>query len=140
MRSGASEAQDRAFLDLMAGTQGIRPMVACWLEANVYLPKVTFVDGWKADIVKTLIADALDALTPQALLDYCTRNTRTIGVVAGAGQGGPFDAGAGIFFAPGNKIGFYGSFSIGGGWNVEVSAGLQVTYIKGDETLFAGQW
>ena len=141
VQAGASESQARAFIDRLTRPQSVQSLGARSPDATVHLPEVEFFNSWQGAIVKELIEGAMTAVTPQALLDYCTRNNRTIGlgVVAGAGLGGAVDFGAGIVFAPGNKIGFYGSFSLGGGWNFEASVGLQLTYILGDETLFSGR-
>ena len=141
MQRGASESEARAFLDRMARGMSVPGGRARSLDAGASLGQVAFVEGWQADLLKDMVNKALTAVTPAALQAYCDQNNVSIGigVIGGAGLGGALDLGAGIVFAPRNKVGFYGAVSIGGGWNFEASAGVQLTYIWGDETVFAGR-
>ncbi len=142
--NGFSAPNARAFFARKAfsGRRAMMP-VRPLEDATVYFPEVEIFDRNSATgrTLTTLVEEALNTITPDALLEYCTNNNVCIGIgaVGGGGLGAAFDVGVGIVFAPRNRIGFYGSFSFGGGWNFELAAGLQLTYIYGDETVFAGE-
>lgn len=140
---------------MVPGTVGGRPFssqlgistpsgISYPMEATVHFPRIEFPEGSVLDRlmdgVTPVLARIVNLLTPDALLEYCTRHNRTIAIGSqfGAGYGGAVDAGFGIVFAPGNRIGFYGSLSGGAGYNFAISGGYQLTYILGDESVFSG--
>ena len=110
---------------------------------TVHLPGGTVASGWQVALVER----AIDRVAPtlgtmiRALRAAANRFNVTIGIgvavsggaLAGAGLG------AGIMFAPGNVVGFYGSASAAVGALFSVSATVQVTIVNGGISNFTGQ-
>lgn len=153
--SGADEAEVRAFIGELKGpvTTAKGHGIAQALSddgTTIHLPGNTILAGWKAEAFiglarLTLSANSATAplaiVFPDAILDLCERLQITVGVgVTGTGglaSGASF--GVGMLFAPGRRIGFYGSASAIMGWIASISAGIQLTVVHGGPDNFAGK-
>lgn len=123
-------------------------------ETSVHLPGTTVLSGWQAEAFVTALEGAVRAvattnpalalLAPFASVDLvltaCDRAgvTLALGIAGTAGLGTGFGVATGILFAPGYRIGFYGSGAgvIGSIYNAGGSA--QLTLIDGGPEKFAG--
>ncbi len=151
---GANEEELRSFLaelNASPATVSAQSGLAYPLGGGhvpITLPGTTLLGRYKAILFRASLTTALAAVPTgapiavlvNALPALANRYNVTIGlgpavsggVVAGAGFG------VGIVFAPGNKIGIYGSVSGILGAIVSISATMQVTVIKGGPENFEG--
>lgn len=135
-----------------AGSFGVRAS-----ETNtVHLPGATVLEGWQAELMITAVEETLALamsggnpalyLANQMLLDIdrvldaCDRYNITLGLgsAIGGGVAGGVSGGAGIVFAPGRRVGFYGALS--GVAGAVASGGImaQVTVVRGGPEAFGG--
>lgn len=123
---------------------------------TVHLPGATVLEGWQAQALiygiehaaRTVAGMANPALGLMAqfvsvsdILDACDRYNITIGVGPSLGIGvqGGVSGGFGMVFAPGRRIGFYGSRSGIIGWIYSAGATAQVTVVRGGPEVFGGE-
>jgi len=122
---------------------------------TVHLPGAVVLEGWKARAFVAALDTALQAamsanpglrlLAPfvniDSVLDACDRWNVTLGFgpsLTGGVQGGG-SGGFGVVFAPGRRIGFYGSYSGIIGWVYSIGASATITVIHGGPENFGGQ-
>ena len=146
---GVPDAEIREFLQeigssytfaLSAGADGV----------TVTLPGGRLLTPTQSELLLSAIATALSVANPplaavilpllRLLPAVANRFNVTIGIgpaISGAAVAGA-SFGAGVMFAPGNRIGFYGA--IGGvlGAIVSISATMQVTVVHGGPEVFGG--
>lgn len=125
---------------LGGGTQGVA----------VTLPGGHLLTPTQSELLLGAIAAELSAINPalapvilpflRLLPAVATRFNVTIGIGPALSAAGVAGAafGAGIMFAPGNRIGFYGSLGGVLGAIVSISATLQVTIVRGGPEVFGG--
>ena len=125
---------------LGAGTEGV----------TVTLPGGHLLTPTQSELLLGAIAAELSAINPalapvilpflRLLPAVATRFNVTIGIGPALSAAGVAGAafGAGIMFAPGNRIGFYGSLGGVLGAIVSISATLQVTVVRGGPEVFGG--
>lgn len=154
---GANEAEIRSFLTEIganveaAGAESAQASLAGAFadEITVTLPGGTVLDGYKAVAFRAalstsvraapggaafaMIIDALPAIADRFNVTIGVGPAISGGIVVGRGFG------VGVMFAPGGKIGFYGSMSGILGAIVSISATVQVTVVKGGPENFRGQ-
>lgn len=134
------------------GSFAVRPMSG----ETVHLPGATVLEGWQARALLFAIEEALTAaasagnpamyLANQMIIDFdllleiCERTNISVGLGAafGGGAGTGATAGAGIVFAPGRKVGFYGALSAVAGAVASGGAMAQLTVIRGGPENFGG--
>lgn len=137
MEAGASEAEAREFL----GASTLSGAMAYALSGPDHLPKYRALNGWQTVLARGLVQKALGM--PQEILIRSASRDRglSIGVGVGvtAGLGGAAGGGVGLVYLPNGDMAAYGAFSIGGGWNFEITATLDLTVIKGDASVFFGK-
>jgi hypothetical protein len=112
-------------------------------QIRVARPTPDMVGGWQTRaILAALTATPVPGsfLVPAALLALCDEYNVTVGVgpalTGVAVVGGSL--GVGVVFAPGGRVGLFGSIAALGGWAVGVSATAQVTVVKGGPEVFGG--
>lgn len=148
---GQDEAAVREFFARF-GPPGGSAEAQSWVGAmgtTVHLPGGTVLSGTEARLFKRglgLLFSAsplglLGNFIPDAILAACSRLNVTVGIgptiQGGLGAGG--NLGVGILFAPGDRIGFYGSGTGLGGFIYSIGAGVQVTVVRGGPENFKGQ-
>lgn len=119
---------------------------------TITLPTGHVLEGWKAELLITAVLSAMSTALPAAplllrsLQSVANTANVTIGLgvagsVAGAaGDGAGLGLGAGLMFAPGNRIGYYGSLEhTYEGLALGASAVLQFTVVKGGPSNFSGR-
>jgi hypothetical protein len=135
---------------------GRMPRARPFSEPTVHLPGATVLSGWQADAFiagldtafRTVLSGgnpAFALLTPfsssRTILNACDAAGITlalgVGLTAGADVAG--SGSVGVVFAPGQRIGFYGSGGFGGGWIWSAGGSAQVTLIKGGPELMDGR-
>lgn len=117
---------------------------------TVTLPGGHVLTPVQSELLLAAITAELTAVNPalaplflpllRLLPEVATRFNVTIGIgpsLSGAGVAGAA-FGAGIMFAPGNRIGFYGSLGGVLGAIVSISATMQVTIVRGGPEVFGG--
>lgn len=123
---------------------------------TVHLPGATVLEGWQAKVLIFAIEEAIASamatvgigtfFTNQFIVDFdrildvCDRANITIGLGNAIGGGILIGgtAGAGIVFAPGRRIGFYGSLSAVAGAVASGGLSAQVTVVRGGPEAFGG--
>lgn len=121
---------------------------------TIHLPGATVLEGWQARAfviaLETAFQAAMSANPGHALiarfvnigtiLDGCDRYHKTLAVgLSGAwGIGAGGGGGAGIVFAPGRRIGFYGNYEGIVGSIYSLGASIQLTLINGGPELMNG--
>lgn len=121
---------------------------------TIHLPGATVLDGWEATAFVAGLQAAITAAmvatpgtmifapfaTVDNILDACDSYGVTLGLGVGltAGVGAGFGGGVGLVFAPGRRIGFYGSRADVMGWIASGSLSAQMTLIKGGPEVFGG--
>ena len=113
---------------------------------TVHLPGTTILEGWQVQIAIRLLQNipgpmGLFFAAIPLILDACDRFNVTVGV-GPAIAGGLYEGaglGAGVVFAPGQRVGFYGSGSYMQGLLDSAAVALQVTVIHGGPSVFSGQ-
>ncbi|GAA3876852.1 trypsin-like serine peptidase [Celeribacter arenosi] len=127
---------------------------------SVHLPGAEILSGWEAEAFMAGISAALSAAAGPAasgvflaqfaglhgILELCDQFNVTVGVgpalsggLTALSGGGGGSAGFGIVFAPGNRIGFYGSTSEIMGWIWSAGVSAQLTVVSGGPENFGGQ-
>lgn len=123
-------------------------------EATIHLPGATVLSGWQARAFVAGIETAFRAMlvsSPSLLLlsqfvgvddilDACDRFGVTLAVgIGGSGAlgGGPVGS-VGMVFAPGRRIGFFGSGGGAVGWIYSIGASLQLSLFNGGPELMEG--
>jgi len=133
----------------------VNPALSRPMEGEtVHLPGATVLEGWKARAliiaIETGIRTAMSAnpglylasfiFDLDDVLDLCDGLDVTLGFGAGLtgalGAGG--GAGGGIVFAPGRRIGFYGSLSGVAGHVYSAGVSAQLTVVRGGPESFGG--
>ncbi|MDP5217007.1 trypsin-like peptidase domain-containing protein [Ruegeria sp. 2205SS24-7] len=137
------------------GRVGSFSMGRAFSDNTVHLPGATVLEGWQAEVLIFAIENAIrataGAINPAtylaaAFIDFdmiltiCDRLDVTIGFGGGvgAGLGDGATAGAGIVFAPGRRIGFYGALSEVTGWVASAGVNGQFTVVRGGPENFGG--
>lgn len=121
---------------------------------TVHLPGATVLSGWEARAfifaIETAFRSVLAAnpasvliapfVSVDTILSACDRwgKTLALGLTGGGALGAGGGGGAGIVFAPGRRIGFYGSYEGIVGSVYSLGASLQVTLINGGPELMNG--
>ena len=124
-----------------------RPAGRALSETTVHMPGATVLSGWQAEAFvfaiegafRTLLASnpAFVFVAPfvsvDTILAACDRYglTLALGLSASGALGAGAGGGGGIVFAPGNRIGFYGSMNGIVGSIYSAGASVQVTLING---------
>jgi hypothetical protein len=121
---------------------------------TIHLPGATVLSGWEAQAFIFAIEAAFHSLLSanpafvfvapfmrvSTILDACNRSGVTLAVgIAGSGAlGAGAGGGVGIVFAPGRRIGFYGSGAGIVGSIYSIGGTMQVTLIDGGPELMSG--
>ena len=146
---GVADAEIRQFLQQI-GTSYTFALGAGAEGTSVTLPGGHLLTSIQSELLLGAIAAELSAVNPalapvlvpllHLLPVAANRFNVTLGIgpsITAAGvAGGSF--GAGILFAPGNRIGFYGSLGGVLGAIISISATLQVTVVRGGPEVFGG--
>ncbi len=122
---------------------------------SVHLPGATVLEGWQARAfiiaIETAFRSALATnpallfmshfVSVDTILNACDQHNITIGVGPSLGIGvqGGGSGGYGIVFAPGRRIGFYGTYSGILGWIYSASVTVQITVVQGGPENFGGE-
>lgn len=146
---GVDEAEIQAFLQMVDPQQRAHALSVHRARAfngtTIHLPGETTIDGWQAELILTLLRNmpgpaGMFFSGIDVVLALCNRLNISVGigpsVSAGAGLGGSL--GAGLLFAPGNRIGFYGSVGAIAGLIDSISAAAQLTVVHGGPSVFGG--
>jgi uncharacterized protein YycO len=110
---------------------------------EINLPPASILPDWKAAALTAAATAACPAIAP--LIPIAVTVSNRFGVTVGLGpavSGGlavGASLGVGILFAPGNRIGVYGSASGIVGAIVSISASFQLTVVKGGPEVFGGK-
>ena len=120
-------------------------------EFEVHLPGSTVLSGWKAELFLAALAGIAAVSTAgvgflplygmmQGMRALANRLGVTIAVgpaiSGGLGAGGSF--GTGVLFAPGDRLGFYGTAAFLNGALASISATAQITVVHGGPELLDG--
>jgi V8-like Glu-specific endopeptidase len=123
-------------------------------EITVHLPGTTILDGWEAEAFVVALETAMRSvlgtnpafmlLAPfvdvDLILSACDRAgaTLALGISGTLGLGDGFGVSAGIVFAPGHRIGFYGTGAGVIGMIYNAGGSVQITLIDGGPEKLAG--
>ncbi|MFA8440279.1 YiiX/YebB-like N1pC/P60 family cysteine hydrolase [Yoonia sp.] len=147
MQEGATEEEARAFFTASSMSHPLSAMRAGRFARPLggnEIPPYAPLTGWRRAAVEILIDQSIGRFIPggsRQLQALARERGISIGIGAGLtiGLGGSGGGGIGIVFLPNGDMAMYGSFSIGGGWNFELSASYDLTIIRGDASAFFGE-
>jgi uncharacterized protein YycO len=109
---------------------------------KVSLPTATIYDDWRSNLLLAAITAAAPGLGSLMIAARTIANRFNVTVGMGpsvqAGLGGGIGVGVGILFAPGNRVGVYGSVNGIVGLIVSISATFQLTVVHGGPEAFGG--
>ena len=120
-----------------------RPRALAGAPVRITLPPASLLDNWKGQLLITALKTAAPIMAPSIVAAQMISNKYkvTIGigpaVTGGLSVGGSL--GAGVLFAPGNRVGFYGQYGGIVGAIVSISASFQLTVVKGGPEVFGGE-
>ncbi len=137
VEAGATEEEAREFL----GASSLSRAMSYALSGPDELPKYRALSSWQKVLARGLVAGALGVVTEVMIERTARSRGLSIGVGVGisAGLGGSFGGGVGIVYLPNGDMAIYGALSIGGGWNFEITASVDLTVIKGNANVFFGK-
>jgi cell wall-associated NlpC family hydrolase len=140
---GVADEDIRGFLaGLGASAAMSRPRALDAGGVRVTLPGGYVLDNWKGELLLAAISVAMPPIG--AFMPLLRAAANRFGVTIGMGPavtggvGGGAGFGAGVLFAPGNRVGFYGSMGAVVGAIASIGLTMQVTIVRGGPEVFGG--
>jgi uncharacterized protein YycO len=143
--SGVPAAEVDAFLASIQGTSvGMaRARALSNKPFEIILPSVSILKDWQVTALLAALSLSAPWFAPMIPLAMTAANSFGVTIGVGPSISGGLVVGAGlgigVLFAPGNKVGAYGSVSGIGGIIASISATCQLTVVKGGPDVFGGK-